>query len=32
MQAEDAPTQLACAGAYFDALGQVQHAQLDDAA
>jgi tRNA-dihydrouridine synthase B len=32
MQAEDAQTQLACAGAYFDALGKAQHAQLDDAA
>jgi hypothetical protein len=32
MQAEDAQTQLACAGAYFEALGHTQPAQLEDAA
>jgi hypothetical protein len=32
MQAEDAPTQLAAAGAYFDALEHAQAARLEDAA
>jgi tRNA-dihydrouridine synthase B len=32
MQAQDAQTQLACASAYFDALGHAQQAQLEDAA
>jgi hypothetical protein len=32
MQAEDAQTQLACASAYFEALGHAQAARLEDAA
>jgi tRNA-dihydrouridine synthase B len=32
MQAEDAPTQLACASAYFDALEHAAQARLEDAA